>query len=137
MLDVVTTQVADEVFLLVEATADAAPDAAAAIEAGSVAFVDACLDPGVRRIYLVDAPGVLGWDRWRAIDSERPMRSLELGIAALVAERELDLDVAATTHFFSGALNELVFWLGSQDDLAEGRGAVVALIRRVLQRTLA
>ena len=38
--------------------------------AGSNAFLDACLDPTVQRIVLVDALAVLGWERWREIDSK-------------------------------------------------------------------
>jgi AcrR family transcriptional regulator len=136
VLDAVAVQVADEVMAQVGAAADAATDPVAAIEAGSIAFIDACLDPGVRRIYLTDAPGTLGWARWREIDAARSMRSLEQGIAAVVTERRLALDVAATTHLLSGAINELVFWLAAQDDRVHARLAVVALVRHVVQRTL-
>lgn len=133
ILDAVTVAVADEVLVAVEEAADAAPDATSAIEVGSVAFVDACLDPGVRRILLVDAPAILGWERWREIDSTRSMRTLELGLGALVAARQTDVDVVATTHFLSGGLNELVFWLASHDDVGRGRHVVVSLIHHIVQ----
>jgi AcrR family transcriptional regulator len=133
IFDAVTTEVADEVLAVVEQAADAAPDPASAIVAGSIAFVDACLDAGVRQIFLVDAPAVLGWQRWRQIDASRSMRSLELGIAALVADRGLDLNVAATTHFLSGAINELVFWLASSNDVATRRQVAAGLIHHVVQ----
>src|ERR687888_1930948 len=32
------------------------------------AFLDACMEPAVQRIVLLDAPSVLGYDTWREID---------------------------------------------------------------------
>jgi AcrR family transcriptional regulator len=33
---------------------------------GAAFWLDACSDPEIQRIVLVDAPGVLGWTRWTA-----------------------------------------------------------------------
>jgi AcrR family transcriptional regulator len=38
-----------------------------ALDAGARAFLDACEDPAVQRIALLDAPSVLGWEQWREI----------------------------------------------------------------------
>ena len=35
---------------------------------GTRAFLDACTDPAVKQIALIDAPAVLGWAEWREID---------------------------------------------------------------------
>ena len=43
----------------------------AALRAGSLAWIRLAGDPVVRRILLIDAPSVLGWERWRAME-ERP-----------------------------------------------------------------
>jgi AcrR family transcriptional regulator len=42
--------------------------------AGCNAFLDACLDPAVQRIVLIDALAVLGWERWREIDTKYNLR---------------------------------------------------------------
>src|SRR5919204_3047146 len=47
--------------------AAAAGDPLAALRAGADVFLDACQDPAVSRIALVDAPSVLGWEQWREI----------------------------------------------------------------------
>ena len=44
-------------------------DAAEQLRLGCMAFLDACLDPAVRRVVLIEAPVVLGWDQWREIDA--------------------------------------------------------------------
>src|SRR5436853_7249708 len=36
--------------------------------AGTRAFLEACDDPAVKQITLIDAPVVLGWQEWREID---------------------------------------------------------------------
>src|SRR3954452_23565258 len=61
-----------------------------ALIVGTGAFLDACLDPAVRRIYLIDAPAVLGWHRWREIDAPHGVRSLREGVTAMLAERPDD-----------------------------------------------
>ena len=40
-----------------------AGDPLQALHAGAQAFLDACEDPAVQRIALLDAPSVLGWER--------------------------------------------------------------------------
>src|SRR5262245_10981868 len=48
---------------LVEAAAGAA-DPMSAIQAGVQAFLVHCTEPSAQRLLLVDAPAVLGWQRW-------------------------------------------------------------------------
>ena len=47
--------------------ASGASDPAAALHAAVDAWLDACQEPEVRRVLLVDAPSVLGWDVFREI----------------------------------------------------------------------
>src|SRR5690348_7718536 len=47
--------------------ASGATDPLQVLRAGAVAFFDACEDPAVQQISLIDAPSVLGWERWREI----------------------------------------------------------------------
>src|SRR6516164_3359363 len=44
-----------------------ATDPLQALHAGTRAFLEACEDPAVQRIAMIDAPSVLGWERWREI----------------------------------------------------------------------
>jgi AcrR family transcriptional regulator len=74
---------------LVAESATAVPeelDLAARMVAGVGAFLDSCERPEVLRISLLDAPAVLGWDTWRAIETEYGLglveKQVEQGIAA-------------------------------------------------------
>src|ERR1700716_1961312 len=52
---------------IAESAISSAGDPLQALHAGAQAFLDACEDPAVQRIALVDAPSVLGWEQWRGI----------------------------------------------------------------------
>src|SRR5262249_54482694 len=45
------------------------PDSWGAATAGLTAFLDACQEPEILQIALTDAPAVLGWAEWRAIET--------------------------------------------------------------------
>src|SRR5579859_1839276 len=55
-----------------EVTRDAA-DPVALLRAGGRLWIRNAGDPVVRQIWLIDAPAVLGWQRWREIDEEGPL----------------------------------------------------------------
>lgn len=108
-------EIAREVLSSIEAEADASVSPVAALKAGSIAFFEGALDPAVRRIYLIEAPAVLGWREWREIDARLGTASLREGVVAAGAA---DPDVV--THALTGAINELALWAAQ-----EGGGAAV------------
>jgi hypothetical protein len=77
---------------------------------------------------LLDAPAVLGWDGWKAIDDRTTARSLREGLAGA-------RDADALTAALSGAMNELALWIAAQpepaDALARARAVVHQLLRGV------
>ena len=68
-------------------------DPIAALKAGAAGWLRlAASDAAVRRIVLTDAPGVLGWQRWRELDARYGLGLLRLGLAAAgVPDARLDL----------------------------------------------
>ena len=50
-----------------------APDPVAMLRAGALAWIRMAGDPVVRQIMLIDAPAVLGWQRWRELDEQGPL----------------------------------------------------------------
>jgi AcrR family transcriptional regulator len=129
LFDAVASDVACEIAEKIDA-ATPMDDPLQALIVGTGAFLDACLDPTVRRIYLIDAPAVLGWHRWREIDAPHGVRSLREGVTAMLAQRSDDaLAVEPTTFLLAGAFNEAALWV------AEARDEKAA--RRAMDRTLA
>lgn len=93
----------------IEAATEGLDDSLALLEAGFAAWFAYMLDPGRRTILLVEAPTVLGFARWRALDDAHSFQALRAGIAeallngALVFPGEAD-DLAA---MLNGAANDL------------------------------
>ncbi len=130
LFEAVVEEVASAIAGSIDQKAVPAADPVTALVDGTRAFLDACLDPAVRRIYLVDAPAVLGWHRWREIDAPHGVRSLREGVAAVLAARPASgLAVEPLTFLLSGAFNEAALWI------AEARDEKAA--RREMNRVLA
>jgi AcrR family transcriptional regulator len=99
--------------------------------AGCEAFLDACLDPSLRRIVFLDAPSVLGWREWHETsEAASGLGLIEFGLQGAVDAGVLRIDnVAVFAHLVLGALNEAgMFIAHSEDTAAARRDAGVALM---------
>ncbi|MFJ2936690.1 TetR/AcrR family transcriptional regulator [Streptomyces sp. NPDC087219] len=125
----VVAEVQGELGDRVAAAADGQADPWEQLRAGCRAFLAAGSDPAVRRIVLVDAPTVLGWEEWRALDEESSARHLTEALEGLVkAGIVAEQPVEPLARLLSGAMNEAALWL------ARGDGATSA---EALERTVA
>lgn len=136
VLDTVEAGMATRVHDAAMAAADP-DDPAASLRAGCLAWLRLIRDPVSRRIALVDAPAVVGWQRWREIDECNWFGLLKEGLGAALPPGRLDagsLDVLA--HMLLAALNELAFMIARAADpdaaARDGETAVVDLLGRLL-----
>ena len=101
---------------------------------GCRAFLDACLEPSVQRIVLLDAPSVLGWERWRELDAEHGFglvrKALEVAMESGLLERQ---PVDPLAHMVLGALNEGALAMVRAEDVRTARAEVGAAIERLLE----
>src|SRR5207248_2916449 len=89
---------------------------------GAEAFLDACVTPEVQRVMLTDGPSVLGWDVWRAIDTDHGLGLLEAAVQhAMDAGRLLPGSASAVAHVLAGALDEAAMVVARADDPAAAR----------------
>jgi AcrR family transcriptional regulator len=105
---------------------------------GCLAFLDACMEPAVRRVVLLEAPVVLGWDAWREIDARYGLALVRTGLEG--ALRQVGLDPAAAeplAHLLLGALNEAALLVATAEDPATARDEVGRTVALVLDRLLA
>jgi AcrR family transcriptional regulator len=108
----VVAEVQRELGERVAESADRYDDPWEQLRAGCRAFLAAGRDPTVRRIVLIDAPAVLGWDEWRALDEESSARHLAEALGSLVEAGVIaDQPVEPLTRLLSGAMNEAALWL--------------------------
>jgi AcrR family transcriptional regulator len=110
-----------------------ATDPLEALHAGAQAFLDACEDPAVQRIALVDAPSVLGWEQWREIGLRYGFglvrSTVEAAMDAGLIERQ---PVDALSHLLLGAIDEGAMLIARSDDGGTTREEVGATVKRLL-----
>lgn len=106
------------------------------LRAGVRGFVIACQDPVVQRIVLQDAPAVLGWEVWRAVDSCHFSALLHDGLTAAMTEAErARRPVDLLTQVLRGALTEAAQMAGRSPD-AETLATVLEVIDGLLDGLL-
>ncbi|MBY2475571.1 TetR/AcrR family transcriptional regulator [Clostridioides difficile] len=86
---------------------------------GCLGFIKGANAKECRRILLVDAPVVVGWDAWRKADQENSMNVLQKHIDDLNEQGylERDVDTKLMTYCISGALNELALNYSSNEEV--------------------
>ncbi|MEU7832648.1 TetR/AcrR family transcriptional regulator [Nonomuraea sp. NPDC049129] len=129
----VLEQVQGEVAERVAATAEVQDDPWEQLVAGCRAFLTACTEPDIQQIMLIDAPAVLGWSEWRALDEAASARHLAEALSGLIEAGVIARQpVAPLTHLLSGAMNEAALWLAGSGDPGD-LDDVWAALSRILQ----
>lgn len=117
LFEAVLCELSQELADGIERNARAARDPFAALVAGCDAWLDACLDPEVQRIVLIDGPAVLGWQRWTELDAQHGTRSLREGIDDCIAAGVLvPVDAQALSRLLAGAMNDVALMLAASDE---------------------
>jgi AcrR family transcriptional regulator len=116
------------------AATDTDPDPVALMRAGAAAWLDACIDPEVQRIVLLDAPVVLGWEQWTEISTRYNMGLVHgLITQAIEAGRIASQPVAPLAHILLGAVREAALYLARADDQRQARAEVGAVLDRIIE----
>jgi AcrR family transcriptional regulator len=104
-----------------------------ALHAGAQAFLDACEDPAVQRIALVDAPSVLGWEAWREIGLRYGFGLVQATVQAAMDAGLIDQQpVEALSHLLLGAIDEGAMLIARADDGGTTRQQVGSSVTRFL-----
>ena len=102
--------------------------------AGVRGFFDACEDPGLRRIVLLDAPAVLGWQEWREVGNEYGLAAVAIVLQAAMDEGVLRrADVRNLAHVLTAALSEAALVVANADDPASAREGLEATLLGLLE----
>ena len=109
-----------------------------ALRTAALEWISLAADPVIQRVVLVDAPSVLGWERWRAMDGGRTLGALRMLLQAVSDSGRLPAElVTPFSHMLLAALDEIVLVVARAPDstaaVAEGRMAVEALLDRLLR----
>lgn len=119
----IEAELSDEIAAAMDKAADVPTRMAIALPA----FLDACQRPEVLRIVLQDAPTVLGWETWRAIESEYGLKLInDLMVQAASAGVLAHEPSEVLARFVFSLLVEAVMVIAHADDPAQARGQVEA-----------
>jgi len=105
-----------------------------ALQAGAQAFLEACEDPAVQRIALLDAPSVLGWERWREIGLRFGFGLVQATLQAAMEAGQIEAQpVGPLAHLLLGAIDEGAMLVARASDDGETRAQVGASVGRFLE----
>jgi AcrR family transcriptional regulator len=129
--------IAVEEDLVIEAAkklADPADGALNQLRQGLVGFLDASLTPHVQRILLIDGPAVLGWVKWRELESLYGLGAIRAMLERAVEEGDLAAGqpVDALAHVLLAAADETALFIANAPDQRAARDQGVTALNAVL-----
>ena len=107
------------------------------LRAGGLAWIRQAGDPVVRQIMLIDAPAVLGWQRWRELDEQGPLGVIRDCLAYAAETGRIEhRHVDTFAHIVLAAANEVAMMIARADDpaaaLTAGESAFAEFLDRLL-----
>ena len=107
-----------------------------ALRAGSVAWIRLAGDPVVQRILLIDAPSVLGWERWRAMEEHHALGGIKAILHVITGPGRLRPELADTlAHVLLASVNEVALLVARSQDkeaaMKDGADAIDELLQRL------
>ena len=120
--------------------ADAMRDAAdpvAALRSGARAWFRLAGDPVVQQITLVDAPAVLGWQRWRELDEQSNLAVIRAALTYAADKGSIEQrHVDTFAHIVLAASNEVALMIARADDPVAALEAGTSGLTEFLDRLL-
>ncbi|MGZ4676584.1 MAG: TetR/AcrR family transcriptional regulator [Acidimicrobiia bacterium] len=106
-------------------------------ESGAQEFLDACLEPSVSRVLLLEAPVVLGWDAWHEIEERYGLALVRVSLHEVAGEAGFtpeQVDVLAPVLL--GTLQAGALLIATHADPVRARREVGEAVSLVMARLL-
>jgi hypothetical protein len=114
-------------------TQSGSTDPVDAMRTGAAAWLEASATPEVQQIVLLDAPAVLGWERWREIGMRYGMGLVEAVLGhAMEVGRVPRQPLRPLAHMLVGALDEAALYVARADDQAIAAEEARAVVDRLI-----
>jgi len=129
----VVDRIAAHVGAAVETDPAALDDPRKVLERGIDGWLDASTQPEVQRIVLLDAPGVLGWERWRSSGLKYSLGFVEATLQEFIDAGALTPQpVRPLAHLVVSAVDEAALYIAQAPDPATARTEMRAALQRML-----
>jgi AcrR family transcriptional regulator len=126
-------QLEDEVTKHVAKEALTSADPLEQLRRGTRAYLDACIDPAVQRVVLLEGPSVLGWQTWQEIEQRYGYGLVVAGVEAAIGAGLIAAQpVEPLAHVLFGALTEAGMVVARADDPGAARAEMEAAMDRLL-----
>jgi AcrR family transcriptional regulator len=113
--------------------ADAPAGPLKSMRVGARLFLDRCAAPDVAQIVLIDAPSVLGWERWREVGLRYGLGIIEGLLAQAVADGEIPpMPLRPTAHVLLSALDEAALYVSRAADPERARDDMYVVCDRII-----
>ena len=126
-------QLEDEVTKHVAKEALTSADPLEQLRRGTRAYLDACIDPAVQRVVLLEGPSVLGWQTWQEIEQRYGYGLVVAGVDAAIGAGLISAQpVEPLAHVLFGALTEAGMVVARAHDPGAARAEMEAAMDRLL-----
>lgn len=115
------------------AAAEGGEDAWSVFLAGWDAVLDTAVDAPLQRIRVVDAPAVLGWQKWQERNARYTLANIEAGLVTLLEHGVLaPQPISPLAVLLMGLSNQAVAAIAGASDPVRARRDIGAAVRRLL-----
>lgn len=114
-----------------------APDASTALRRGMHRFLELGTVPRTQRLLFLDAPLVMGWQRWRQMDERYGLGLLRQALDLAVAQGQIRAQpTGLAAHLLLGAMIEAALWIARSGGRTQSRAQARAQAEHALGQLL-
>jgi AcrR family transcriptional regulator len=113
-----------------------ATDPVEALRVACKAWLRMARDPVVRQVVLLDAPAVMGWDKWREIDDRHAFGILKAAVAETPACKEEGLSADVLAHIVLASIIEMAMLIARSETPKKALATADDALERLLSRLL-
>jgi AcrR family transcriptional regulator len=133
----VEDRIGQEILTTAAAVAGALEDPMICLRHGSLTWVKLAGDPVVQRIVLIDAPAVLGWERWRELEEQHALGTIKFAMQGAAEQGRVQPElVDVYAHMLLATVNEFALMIARADDQAEATRTAERAVDEVLTKLL-
>jgi AcrR family transcriptional regulator len=133
----VEDRIGEQILVAAAAVPGALEDAIVSLRVGSLEWIKLAGDPVVQRIVLIDAPAVLGWERWRELEEQNALGTIKNAIQAASDQGRVRPElVDVYAHMLLATVNEFALMIARTDDQASAMQTAETAVDDILTKLL-
>ena len=133
----VEERIGEQIVIAASSVPEAFTDAIVSLRVGALEWIKLAGDPVVQRIVLIDAPAVLGWERWRELEEQNALGTLKIAMQAAADQGRVRPDlVDIYAHMLLATVNEFALMIARAEDQAEATKTAETAVDEILARLL-